>query len=381
MGGESINLSFIVPILTMRKSAFNLFTSLAVLSTFLIVPSSAAISCPDTWNIPASQGQITLIDKNSIPSNFSSTNYYSIEGIQTYLDMGLSYLVIKNWSDPLSAAFKQKILDGGRDIAVTGQWKVSNDGKNWRGISHVQGNLLPDDSQLTFTGVSPNRTKVDFAFPTTSAMRLGMTPNSKFALETKVDVVGCKQSIFYENVSSIPQYSASTKSLDETIEAYYVARPTIQKINFIAQKSCNETLNSFVSHIRDVSSKSQTWTIKNTKRGTLDLGWSLTAPENTTCGESQGLPGISLAVSPSRGDGCITLTTPFGSTYTYKTLKYPCSVSVDFGGSEVANFEIFAPKSAVNSPSTKKNIECVKGKVIKKVSGIDPRCPKGYKKK
>ena len=111
------------------------------------------------------------------------------------------------------------------------------------------------------------------------------------------------------------------------------------------------------------------------------MGWSLTAPENTTCGESQGLPGISLALSPSRGDGCITLTTPFGSTYTYKTLKYPCRVSVDFGGSEVANIEISAPKSAVNSQSTKKNIECVKGKVIKKVSGIEPRCPKGYKKK
>jgi hypothetical protein len=370
----------------MRKIVSLIGISIVALSTFLTVPSSAAVACPDTWNIPPSQGQITLIDKDSIPADFSSTNYYSIEGIEIFLNMGLSYLVIKNWSDPLSPTFKQKILDGGRDISVTGQWKVSSDGKTWRGLSFLQGNLLPEESTQTYTGAprsgtARNINKVDFAFPATYAIRLGLTPNSKFALETKVDVAGCKQSIFYENISSIPEYAASTKSLDSTIEAYYVARPTIQKINFIAQKSCNETLNSFISHIRDVSSKSQTWTIKNTKRGTLDLGWSLTAPENTTCGDAQGLPGIGLGVSPSRGDGCITLTTPFGSTYTYKTLKYPCSVSVDFGGSEVAKFDITKPRTSGNSQSKLITVICTNGTISKKVTGVSSKCPVGYKKK
>jgi hypothetical protein len=366
---------------------------IVLLSSFLVVGSlgtpaksyAALEGCPDTWKIPPSQGQITLIDKESIPADFSLTNYYSIEGIEIFLNMGLSYLVIKNYSDPFSPAFNQKILDGGRDISVTGQWKVSSDGKTWRALSSLQGTLLPEGSSRTYTGAprsgtARNINKVDFAYPATTAARFGMTPNSKFALETKVDVVGCKQSITYQSISSIPEYAASTKSLDSTIEAYYLARPTIQKINFIAQKSCNETLNSFVSHIRDVSSKSQIWTIKNTKRGTLDLGWSLTAPENTTCGEAQGLPGIGLGVSPSRGDGCITLTTPFGSTYTYKTLKYPCSVSVDYAGSEVAKFEISKPKNSVNTQSKTKMIMCTNGKLNKQITGAKPVCPKGYKK-
>jgi hypothetical protein len=366
---------------------------IVLVTSFLVVGSlgapaksyAALVGCPDTWNIPPSQGQITLIDKDSVPADFSFTNFYSIDDIQIYLNMGLSYLVIKNYSDPLSPAFKQKILDGGRDISVTGQWKISNDGKTWRGLSSLQGTLLPEGSSRTYTGAPRSGTvrninKVDFAYPATTATRFGMTPNSRFALETKVDVAGCKQSISYESISSIPEYAASSKSLDSIIEAYYLARPTIQKINFIAQKSCNETLNSFVSHIRDVSSKSQTWTIKNTKRGTLDLGWSLTAPENTTCGESQGLPGIDLSVTPSRGDGCMTLTTPYGSTYTYKTLKYPCSVSVDYAGSEVAKFEISKPKTSINIQPTTKKITCTNGKLTQQITGAKPVCPKGYKK-
>lgn len=368
----------------MRKLISLVGIPFVALSTFLTVPSSAAVACPDTWNIPPSQGQITIIDKGSIPPDFSSTNYYSIEGIETYLNMGLSYLVIKNWSDPLPPAFKQKILDGGRDISVTGQWKISSDGRSWRGLSFVRGTLLPEESAQIYTGAprsgtARNINKVDFAFTTTAAARLGLTPNSKFALETKVDVAGCKQSISYQNISSIPEFVASTKSFDSTIEAYYLARPTVQKINFITQKSCNETLNSLVSHLREISSKSQTWTIKNTKRGTLDLGWSLTTPENTTCGEAQGLPGIDLSITPSRGDGCITLTTPFGSTYTYKTLKYPCNVSVDYAGSEVAKFEISKPKTLSNSQSKTKAITCTNGKLNKMITGAKPQCPKGYK--
>ena len=155
----------------------------------------------------------------------------------------------------------------------------------------------------------------------------------------------------------------------------------MQKINFIVQKSCNETLNSFISHVRDVSSKSQTWTVKNPKRATLDLGWSLTGPENTTCSEAQGLPGIDLIMSPSRGDSCITLSTPYTNTWTYKTLKYPCSVSVDYGGFEVANFEISKPKTSVNTQSKTKVITCTNGTISKKVTGVSSKCPVGYKKK
>ena len=39
------------------------------------------------------------------------------------------------------------------------------------------------------------------------------------------------------------------------------------------------------------------------------------------------------------------------------------------------------PKAAINAPTKITSITCVKGKLIKKVSGTKPICPKGYKKK
>jgi len=371
----------------MRKIVSLIGISIVAISTFLTVPSSAAVACPDTWNISATPGQITLMDKDTVPADYALTNSVSIEQIQIFLNMGMKYLLIKNWQYPLSAAFNQKILDGGRDIQVTGQWKVSSDGKTWRGLPWIFGSLLPEESATTYTGApksgtSRNINRVDVVYGTGYASRIGLTPNTMVAFEAKVDVKGCKQRIFYENISSVPEYTAPpTKSFDSIIEAHYLARPTMQKINFIVQKSCNETLNSFISHVRDVSSKSQTWTVKNPKRATLDLGWSLTGPENTTCSEAQGLPGIDLIMSPSRGDSCITLTTPYTNTWTYKTLKYPCSVSVDYGGFEVANFEISKPKTSVNTQSKTKVITCTNGTISKKVTGVSSKCPVGYKKK
>ena len=112
----------------MRKIVSLIGISIVAISTFLTVPSSAAVACPDTWNISATPGQITLMDKDTVPADYALTNSVSIEQIQIFLNMGMKYLLIKNWQYPLSAAFNQKILDGGRDIQVTGQWKVSSDG-------------------------------------------------------------------------------------------------------------------------------------------------------------------------------------------------------------------------------------------------------------
>jgi hypothetical protein len=40
-----------------------------------------------------------------------------------------------------------------------------------------------------------------------------------------------------------------------------------------------------------------------------------------------------------------------------------------------------APTTAVEKPSSKKTITCVKGTAVKKVSGKSPKCPKGFKKR
>jgi hypothetical protein len=114
----------------------------------------------------------------------------------------------------------------------------------------------------------------------------------------------------------------------------------------------------------------------------LDVFWTLSGESTPISRTASSMPFIDMSVSPTNGDGCFTLTTPYKSVYTYKTLKYPCSISIDLfsnkgliGAFEVARFEItkLRAKTAI--------ITCKKGKKTKKVSGKNPKCPKGYKVK
>jgi len=45
---------------------------------------------------------------------------------------------------------------------------------------------------------------------------------------------------------------------------------------------------------------------------------------------------------------------------------------------DLATFDVYAAAKAVAKKTT---ITCVKGKTIKKVTAVNPKCPAGYKKK
>jgi hypothetical protein len=373
--------------LRMRKILIYFVSSLILVSTSFTVPGFAAVACSDSWNIPLTRGDISLLDAQSIPADFSLTNKVPLSKLQKSMDIGQSYLLLKNYVTPLPPSYAQKISEGGSDISVTGQWKRSKDGKNWQGFAGVRGDLLPIVSPLPLQGVNSAINAMDRVFSIADASRMGLTPNTSVAFEIKIEIKGCKPRVIYENLSVVPEYSISTRSLDSIIEAYYSVNQSAQKLNYIAQESCNQTLKTFISHVKDISGKNQTWTIRNTKRGTLDLSWSLTESENLTCAGGGSLPGFPLHLTPSYGDSCITLTTPFKSVYTYKTIKFPCSVSIDLeindeGGSlEVAKFQIPKLNGLANNKSTVKTITCTNGKLQKKISSAKPQCPKGYRAK
>ncbi len=244
----------------MRKIVSWILAILVSLSSVGLAPSASALSCPDTWSIPLTPGQITLIDRNTSLASYSETTYDDLNLIKISLDMDIPHLVMKNFLFPLPTPYIDKISEGGRDISVTGEWKRSTDGKNWKGIAAVRGDLMPYDQPTVFgsdTKVYP-RVKVDRFVSVTDASRSGFVPKTQVAYEIKVDVKGCKQKIFYERLSAIPNYSVPVKRLDASIEEYYRLKPSARKLNFVAQESCNETLNTFVSHIKEESKKNQT---------------------------------------------------------------------------------------------------------------------------
>ena len=350
-------------------------------STLIQVPVNAStVGCPDTWNFIPTTGEIPILETSSLSKDYLSKNRTSIESFNEAAVIGQKLLILPSMFDYLPTPYYQKIQEGGRNIAVSGQIKTSLDGKNWTGLRNYNGDLLSSSYSRTFLNQPPIAIMMDRFYSIALASRSGLTPGTQVSLEVKVNVNGCKEAIFYERNAVVPSYKVETRKFDNLLDLYYRINPSEQQINFLDQQLYNKTINTFVDHLREISNKNSTWTISNTRRGVLDILWTLTG-ENSFISSPEP-PFMDLYVSPTNGDSCFTLTTPFISVFTYRTLKYPCSVSVDLfsnkgliGAFEVARFEITSPKTKTTT------ITCVKGKVAKKVTAIKPKCPAGYKKK
>ena len=365
----------------MKRIVFAVLLTLS--STLIQVPANAAtVGCPDTWNFKPTTEEISILNASSISENFLTKYGVSIESFEAATDIGQQFLFIPSSFSYLPDPYYLKIQEGGRDIAISGERKTSLDGKNWIGLSNFNGDLLPGtgagNSQV-FLSPPPVSAITGRLYPIALASRLGLTPGTQISLEVKVNVNGCKEKIFYERKAVIPSYKVETKKLDDLLDLYYKVYPAEQQLNYLNQQIYNNSLNTFIDHLKNISGRNSVWTISNTRRGTLDIYWTLTGESLDV---SPFIPFGDLSVSPTKGDGCFTLTTPYKSVYTYKTLKYPCSVSINLssykelvGAFEVARFEITRPNAKTLT------ITCIKGKVTKKVTAVNPKCPAGYKKK
>ena len=363
----------------MKRIVFAVLVSLS--STLFQVPANAStVGCPDTWNFTPTTGEISILDIKSLSQDYLSKNRFSIESFNEATDMGQKLLVLPSIFDSLPAPYYLKIQEGGRNIAISGQWKTSLDGKNWFGLRNYNGDLLPSNFSQAFLNQPPAAVTMDRIYPITLASRIGLIPGTQVSLEVKVNVNGCKEATLYERNAVVPSYKVETRKFDNLLDSYYKFNSTEQQINFLEQQLFNTTINTFVDHLKEISNQGPTWTISNTRRGVLDILWTLTGESSLI--PRTGPPFMDIYVSPTNGDSCFTLTTPYKSVYTYKTLKYPCSVSVDLfsnkgliGAFELARFEITRPKAKTGT------ITCIKGKVTKKVTAVNPKCPAGYKKK
>ncbi len=366
----------------MRRILSSIILSISIVSLLPLTQSVASISCPDTWTIPKSSSEIRLLENDFELSTLAESTGISMEQVKKALDLGQKFLIFKESIPILPSIYYEKIKEGGRNISVVGQKKISTDGKNWRSSVGTNWDLLPLDAPFNIES-EPRKTNAVRLFSVTSASRLGMIPGAKVAFEITVNVNGCKSKIFYENIATVPNYKIETKVFDSLLDDYYKIDPSYKQMNFVEQQSCNQSLNSFISHVKQISQTSTTWTIKNTNRGVLDLAWSLTGSENSTCYNAFP-PFMDINLSPTFGDSCITLKNPGKSIFTYTTLKYPCSVSIDLNGRneagsfEMAKFVIVKPSLSA-SKSTAQTIICVKGKNTKKITSSKPKCPTGYK--
>jgi hypothetical protein len=75
-----------------------------------------------------------------------------------------------------------------------------------------------------------------------------------------------------------------------------------------------------------------------------------------------------------------------GFTFSAPKIKIKLTAPPTSGGTPAVTQEATAPAAkapAAKAPAkvTIKSISCVKGKIVKKVSGSNPKCPAGFKKK
>jgi hypothetical protein len=100
---------------------------------------------------------------------------------------------------------------------------------------------------------------------------------------------------------------------------------------------------------------------------------------------------VSASVSITSGDGSQNVATTVvtekdgwlklqaaGFTFSEKTIR----LKITQEGSQVTPTPTASPTPKVTPAAPKKTtIQCVKGKVVKKITAVKPKCPKGYKKR
>ena len=138
------------------------------------------------------------------------------------------------------------------------------------------------------------------------------------------------------------------------------------------------------------------WRISSNQNGTTILDeydWPLGVQSNGDTIKSYTENGASMSMLFA--DGVVRYS--YGLRNQTAGVGYQCSIAVktDHGigryiskdliaSNNVLNFnvvKVVAPTPTPSPSATKKVITCVKGKLIKKVSGANPVCPKGYKRK
>lgn len=352
------------------------------------------MDCPENWKIPATTSSSKVIDDvsqiNEVTDILSEN---ALSDLKSGLRIGNKYLVISDYNFPIPDPYVEKIGTNNPDVVLQGSWKVSADLKNWKGLSIVHPGSLMSNNEIYLATIPPKNIDKKAliksigsarAFPLTHASRSGIVSGTYLAMEIVINVKGCKPFRVFERLSKIPLYKIDTENLDSIITKYYLEFPEKSQINFLSRASCVKTLDTLIQHLKNVSAKNTDWSISNTNRGVLDLAWSLNGGENTTCYDgaaSSFFPFFDLALNPSLGDGCIVRKDSYKSTFSYRTLRTPCMVSLDSNGFEVSRFVIEKPTINVSNVPKITTITCIKGKLKKQVSGVRPQCPSGFKKK
>jgi hypothetical protein len=305
----------------MNKKLIAFLSIISIIYCIPVIPVSAASeNCPENWNL-------------------------QIEG-DVGNSFGLETWHLKDKSGNLEK-YKSQL---GFNVSTSSRIEFSLDNSYW--IEKSWPIVLPDKSKFT---VGPN--SFFYLYP---GFDRGVI---------KIEVKGCEKSkeFFTPAYKTHTQIVKENFTIDQVIGNY---RDFKQKEILI--KSINDDLSSSISAFSKIGKIKQAYP--------SDDSFIYISPAVPGCVNFDGPhPGYWV----SNGKSCEMLV--YGQAITIDGKRY---YSADDNGNLLTSNSnkstqvmFVVSKFTISKPNFSKSISCAKGKTIKKVSGINPKCPAGYKKK
>jgi hypothetical protein len=249
--------------------------------------------------------------------------------------------------------------------------------------------------------INPSELSALFAVPVRPWLLsyLGIGNGTKIRYQLKISVKSCGDYEISSNVYTFNTLENSTMSFDDFFK--YSANPFIGAFNFKQEELIRSRLEN---NKKLISQGSLNQVISLDRLGPRELdgkefGYLFLGKNPTACIESIN-PNSYPAVNPVsvivKAANCkVSIVTTVALTEQLNCKSSTCSVDSKYDGLvkkvqmnsygddweydrvEIGTFTVNLQKT---QKSTSKSITCVKGKLTKKVSGTNPKCPKGYTK-
>ena len=305
---------------------------MAAVMAFTVVQASAfsayAQDCPNNWRMEL---PTLIFDTSGLPSGASK-------------GLGFRFTLTQSTNNPIARILEDKKSQLGGDLLYLAYFQASVDQQKWE-------NYLPFPTNYTNPNVFSG--SEDF-FRSQEALWGYSKPFNSVKLSYKIEVKGCVPLILETTAFALPKVPSAGVGID-------AAHEDMTKRNILDFKAAAAIKTSYLA--------------AKVKLESSDFGRPTSYPIS--------LDGSVLGQFPIRyadPGHCFILTESDQASISGSS----CSVGLILGGFWVVDvLTLRATSTPSNSikQGAKMTISCVKGKIVKSVTGTSPQCPKGYKKR
>ena len=361
-------------------------------------PSAKAADCPDSWNIQKpnlviTSGAITSIDSRKGTENraYTSSMPSNIESITGDTFANKNYTLFRGQE----VVQKLKQLGSNAEISAT---YISSTKSPFQNLDPARGKLIYGDWLYLF-GSPEEAWKLRW---------MGLSNGTNLAYRVSILVKGCKEFVIESNTYTFNDLPQEEFGVDAFYQFFESKQSFGQKLSFRQIEISKENLVKNIAAIKATADGTGVGLERIDRQienvlGFLFVGMSPGGCINVNDGGNSippwNAPYVALASTPckvgvysmypDKGLSGVTLVTTFDAVRSAKAeaearanAEAEVKAKAEAEAKAKAEAEAKAKAEAEAKVAKKKTtITCVKGKLTKKVTAVNPKCPKGYKVK